>query len=173
MPAQEREPSALEEQPADSQANSVRAELVEARAQAREAALRYREARLAAAPHIPPDLVPGETIDEIDRQLGVAQKVVARLRQELAAEVRKEEPPARPLRPLADGEDQARPPAARGAVGGASLAPSGCSAEICSHKIVHELSRLRYAVQGPLPVFRIVVKQRHHLFHRRFLFVNP
>ena len=120
MPEHDPEPNAVEEQPADAQtqleaqatrdsaevelasvraelaeARSARAELVEARAQLREAALKYRDARLAAAPHIPADLVRGETIDEIDRQLEAAQKVVARLRQELAAEVRKEEPPAR------------------------------------------------------------------------------
>ena len=121
MPTQDPEPSALEEQPADSQAEieaqaardsaeaelaSVRAELVEARAQAREAALKYRDARLAVVPHIPTDLVPGETIDEIDRQLEAAQRVVARLRQELDAEARPEEPPAR----VPVGSPPRRPP---------------------------------------------------------------
>ena len=116
MPTQEPEVSAPKEETADSQAEieaqaahdsaeaelasvhaelqSARTELVEVRASLQQAVLKYREARLATAPHIPSDLVPGQTVEEIDRQLEAAQKVVAHLREKLEAEARKEEPPA-------------------------------------------------------------------------------
>ena len=64
----------------------ARDQLVGARAQLRDAALKYREARLAAAPHIPPDLVPGETLEEIDQQMEAAQRVVSQLRDRLRQE---------------------------------------------------------------------------------------
>jgi len=73
---------------------SAQAELIEARTLLREAALRYRDARLAAAPHIPADLVPSETIEEIDQQLEAAQKVVVQLREKLEAEARPARVPA-------------------------------------------------------------------------------
>lgn len=64
----------------------AREQLAESRAQLREAALKYREARLASVPQIPPDLVPGETVEEIDQQLEAAQQVVAQLRDKLRQE---------------------------------------------------------------------------------------
>lgn len=87
---------------ARAQANSVQAELVEARQELRDAALRYRDARLAAAPQIPQDLVPGaDALDEIDQQFEAAQRVVEQLRGKLQAETQSARvpvgsPPRRP-----------------------------------------------------------------------------
>ena len=68
------------------QLGEARDQLAESRSQLREAALKYREARLAAAPHIPADLVPGDTLEEIDQQLESAQRVVSHLREKLQQE---------------------------------------------------------------------------------------
>ncbi len=68
------------------QLGEARDQLVETRSQLREATLKYREARLAAAPHIPADLVPGDTLEEIDQQLESAQRVVSHLREKLQQE---------------------------------------------------------------------------------------
>ena len=81
---------------ASSQIDSLRGELAEVHSRLRDAAIRYRDARLAAAPHIPADLVPGETVEEIEQQLEAAQKVVAQLREKLEADARREE--SRPAR---------------------------------------------------------------------------
>ncbi|MBI1885440.1 MAG: hypothetical protein HYS09_03875 [Chloroflexi bacterium] len=67
------------------------AEMAEARGQLADAALRYRDARLAAAPDVPPDLVPvptdappgAETLAEIDRQFDAALRLVDDLRSRL------------------------------------------------------------------------------------------
>ncbi len=71
---------------ARAQLGEARDQLVETRSQLREATLKYREARLAAAPHIPADLVPGDTLEEIDQQLESAQRVVSHLREKLQQE---------------------------------------------------------------------------------------
>ena len=78
------------------------AQLAEARAVLQDAALKYRDARLAAAPHIPPDLVPAaDDLAEIDRQFEAAQRVVGQLRDKLQDETRSARvpvgsPPRRP-----------------------------------------------------------------------------
>ncbi len=59
----------------------------------RESAIKYREARLAAAPHIPADLVPGEALEEIDEQLASAERVVSEMRERMEKERRRESPP--------------------------------------------------------------------------------
>jgi DNA repair exonuclease SbcCD ATPase subunit len=64
------------------------------RQQLRQAALRYREARLAARPELPPELVTGETLEEIDQQLQQAEGIVARLRERMAEEAQGQRFPA-------------------------------------------------------------------------------
>jgi chromosome segregation ATPase len=64
----------------ESQAAGVRGQL-------RDAVVRYREARLAASPDIPHDLVPElETVEEIDREFESAQRVVGQLREKIERE---------------------------------------------------------------------------------------
>ncbi len=70
----------------DERLAALQDELREAQATLREAALKYREARLAASPHVPADLVPGETLSEIDEQFEAAERVVSRLRDKLQEE---------------------------------------------------------------------------------------
>jgi len=60
----------------------------------REAALRYREARLAARPELPPELVTGETLEEIEQQLQQAEGIVARLRERMEEQAQGESFPA-------------------------------------------------------------------------------
>jgi len=68
---------------------ALHTELVGARTQLRDAAVRYREARLAAAPEIPADLVPSaDDLEEIDLQFEAAQRVVGQLREKLEDETR-------------------------------------------------------------------------------------
>lgn len=55
------------------------------RQQLRQAALRYREARLAAHPEVPADMVSGETIEEIDQQVEAALKLVSQVKDRLQA----------------------------------------------------------------------------------------
>ncbi|HXG42139.1 MAG TPA: hypothetical protein VNL95_05370 [Dehalococcoidia bacterium] len=64
------------------------------RRQLREAALRYREARLAARPELPPELVTGETLEEIEQQLQQAEGIVARLRERMEEQAQGERFPA-------------------------------------------------------------------------------
>ena len=66
--------------------SSLQEELEGASASLHEAALKYREARLAAAPHIPADLVPGDTLSEVDEQFEAAERVVSQLRDKLQEE---------------------------------------------------------------------------------------
>ena len=63
------------------------------RGQLREAATRYREARFAAAPDVPQDLVPElATIEEIDREFDSALRVVGQLREKLEREAADKRP---------------------------------------------------------------------------------
>jgi hypothetical protein len=63
---------------------STRRELEAQRRTAREAVARYRDAALAAEPDLPPDLVAGETLDEVDASLAAARRAVAQIRQRIA-----------------------------------------------------------------------------------------
>ncbi len=58
----------------------------------RESAIKYREARLAASPHIPADLVTAEDVAEVDEQLAAAERVVAEMRERMEKEQRRETP---------------------------------------------------------------------------------
>ncbi len=79
---------------ARSASDAVRTELAEARAeleransQLRTAILRYREARLAAAPEVPAEMVPeAASLEEIDSHLASAGRMAERLREQLRAE---------------------------------------------------------------------------------------
>lgn len=81
---------------ASGELTQAQAELTSVRDRLREAAVKYREARLAAAPEIPQDLVEAaEEIPEIDRQFESAQRVVSRLRKKMEEEEREQRRSAR------------------------------------------------------------------------------
>jgi len=50
------------------------------------AASKYRDALLASRPEVPPDLVSGETVEEVDQQLEAALRMVAQLRSHLESQ---------------------------------------------------------------------------------------
>ena len=76
-----------------SELEGARSESEQLGARLRESAIKYREARLAAAPHIPADLVQGEALEEIDEQIASAERVVAEMREQMEKERRQESPP--------------------------------------------------------------------------------
>jgi|GEM_PF-676633 len=55
------------------------------RQELRQAAHRYRDARLATHPEIPADMISGETIEEVDRQVEAALKLVSQVKDRLEA----------------------------------------------------------------------------------------
>lgn len=61
-------------------------------ARLRESALKYREARLAASPNIPADLVTADEMEEIDEQFTAAERVVSEMRERMEKEQRRESP---------------------------------------------------------------------------------
>ncbi len=100
-------------------------ELEEQRRLASAAVARYRDAALAAEPELPPDLVTGETLEEVDASLAAARRAVAQIRERLATESQDSQPlrtrlphrRTRSPRPLhrghvGGGEDRARTGAA-------------------------------------------------------------
>jgi hypothetical protein len=54
----------------------------------RAAVARYREALLAAEADLPPDLVQGETLEELDASVSAARQAVAQIRARVSAEAR-------------------------------------------------------------------------------------
>ncbi len=122
MAKPEPETSALKEQLADatSQVDSLQADVADAEARATthsdraatlqdeleaarsdnerlgarlsESALKYREARLDASPGIPPDLVTGTEVEEIDEQFSAAERVVCEMRERMEKERRGSSP---------------------------------------------------------------------------------
>lgn len=68
----------------ESALEATRRELEEQRALAVAAVARYREAALAAEPELPPELVAGQTVEEVDASLAGARRTVAAIRQRLA-----------------------------------------------------------------------------------------
>jgi hypothetical protein len=71
-----------EREAAAAEALDLRTQLEEAQTQRREAALKYREARLAAAPDVPPELVPeADDIAEIERGMDAALRLVTQVRE--------------------------------------------------------------------------------------------
>ncbi len=77
----------------------------------RESATKYREARLAAAPHIPADLVRGEALEEIDEQLASAERVVSEMREQMEKEQRQESTPVPVGAPVRSAPDYSGLPA--------------------------------------------------------------
>lgn len=81
---------------------SLRRELEAARTQtaeqARQMAQRYRAVLLQTAPEVPPELVQGESIDELDRSLARARDVVARVREQVQAQAAAHVPIGSPVR---------------------------------------------------------------------------
>ena len=71
---------------------TVRGENERLGARLRESAVKYRDARLAAAPEIPSDLVTAEEMEEIEGQLAAAERVVSEMREKMERERRRETP---------------------------------------------------------------------------------
>ena len=82
---------------ADDELARLRAELDEARGgleaerlARHDAVARYREAVLAAEPALPPELVGGESLEEVDASVEAARRAVAQIREQLAQESEEE-----------------------------------------------------------------------------------
>lgn len=61
-------------------------EIAHQRSLTRQAVARYRDALLAAEPDLPPELVQGETLEDVDAAAEAARTTVARIRNRVAAE---------------------------------------------------------------------------------------
>jgi multidrug resistance efflux pump len=95
----------------DEELAAAQVEVESLQASLRTAAQKYREAALASQPEVPPDLVGGETVEEVDQQLQAALRMVAQMRSHLesqtqAMRVPTGAPPRRPpdLSALSPGE---------------------------------------------------------------------
>ena len=64
----------------------LRADLDAERAAHRAAVARYRQAVLASEPALPPELVAGDSLAEVDASVEAARRAVAQIRERLAAE---------------------------------------------------------------------------------------
>ena len=71
----------------------VRSEADELRAGLRSAAEKYRQAVLASRTDVPPDLVSGETVEEVDRQLEAALRMVTQLKSHLESQAQAQRVP--------------------------------------------------------------------------------
>jgi len=90
--------------------DTVRADSERLGTRLRESALKYREARLAASSHIPPELVTGEELEEIDEQLAAAERVVSQMREHVEKERRQESPPVPAGSPVRRAPDYSQLP---------------------------------------------------------------
>jgi len=72
---------------------AARSEAEELRAGLRSAAEKYRQAVLASRAEVPPDLVSGESVEEVDRQLEAALRMVAQLRSHLESQAQAQRVP--------------------------------------------------------------------------------
>jgi len=72
---------------------AARSEAEELRAGLRSAAEKYRQAVLATRTEVPPDLVGGETVEEVDRQLEAALSMVAQLKSHLDSQAQAQRVP--------------------------------------------------------------------------------
>jgi chromosome segregation ATPase len=90
--------------------DTVRADSERLTTRLRESALKYREARLAASSHIPPELVTGEELEEIDEQLAAAERVVSQMRERVEKERRQESPPVPAGSPVRRAPDYSQLP---------------------------------------------------------------
>ncbi|HSP55643.1 MAG TPA: hypothetical protein VLS25_08645 [Dehalococcoidia bacterium] len=79
--------ASVERDAAYGELSETRDQLSAARAAVREAAVKYRAVALASTPDIPEDLVPeAEDIDEVERGIEAARRVVGRVREKMEAE---------------------------------------------------------------------------------------
>lgn len=69
-------------------------ELAQQRSLTRQAVARYRDALLAAEPELPPDLVQGDSLEEVEASALSAREAVARIRERITTE--RPEPTERP-----------------------------------------------------------------------------
>jgi hypothetical protein len=92
--------------------DAARAEGARLSERLREASLRYRDARLAAAPHIPADLVRGEEMEAIDEEIAAAERVVTEMRERMEREKRQETPAVPAGSPVRRAPDYSGLPAA-------------------------------------------------------------
>ncbi|TET95795.1 MAG: hypothetical protein E3J29_06305 [Dehalococcoidia bacterium] len=90
--------------------DTVRADSERLSTRLRESALKYREARLAASSHIPPELVTGEELEEIDEQLAAAERVMSQMREHVEKERRQESPPVPAGSPVRRAPDYSQLP---------------------------------------------------------------
>ena len=85
---------------------AARQDAVQARAAAaeesRRLAERYRAALVQAAPDVPPDLIQGESVEELDRALAAAREVVARVREQVQTQAAARIPTGSPVRGAPD-----------------------------------------------------------------------
>jgi chromosome segregation ATPase len=72
---------------------AARSEAEELRVGLRSAAEKYRQAVLASRAEVPPDLVSGETVEEVDRQLESALRMVAQLKSHLETQAQAQRVP--------------------------------------------------------------------------------
>ena len=72
---------------------AARSEAEELRVGLRSAAEKYRQAVLASRAEVPPDLVGGETVEEVDRQLEAALRMVAQLKSHLESQAQAQRVP--------------------------------------------------------------------------------
>ncbi|MGE3856524.1 MAG: hypothetical protein AB7G21_06165 [Dehalococcoidia bacterium] len=80
-----------EQQDALAEALAASNRALEAQREATRAAVaRYREALLQADADLPPDLVQGETLEDVDASVAAARSAVALIRERVTAEVREE-----------------------------------------------------------------------------------
>ena len=80
-------------------------------ARLRDSSVKYREARLAASPDIPADLVTGDDVEVIDEQLAAAERVVSEMRERMESERRRETPPVPAGSPVRRAPDYSGLPA--------------------------------------------------------------
>jgi chromosome segregation ATPase len=97
---------------------TIRGENERLGARLRESAIKYRDARLAASPEIPSDLVTAEEVEEIEGQLAAAERVVSEMREKMERERRRETPPVPAGAPVRRAPDfSGLPPAEKIRVG--------------------------------------------------------
>ncbi len=79
----------------------------------RQAVARYRDALLAAEPELPPDLVHGETLEDVDASADAARATVARIRERISERAAQERPRGFPVGAPARGAERQRPMSAQ------------------------------------------------------------
>ena len=70
----------------DEELAALREQVEALQASLKAAASKYRDALLASKPEVPPDLVSGETVEEVDQQLEVGLRMIAQLRSHLESQ---------------------------------------------------------------------------------------